>query len=75
MLCMLRHNWWGLNPTALRKAKTAYNFGLSECNRVKNNFKTTFFSSLQAEIVLKRYEPPNLDLQCLQNSIIIIFGT
>ena len=23
-----------LNPTALRKAKIAYNFGLSECNRV-----------------------------------------
>ena len=23
------------NPTALRKAKVAYNFGLSECNRVK----------------------------------------
>ena len=24
-----------LNPTALRKAKIAYNFGLSECNRVQ----------------------------------------
>ena len=24
-----------LNPTALRKANTAYNFGHSECNRVK----------------------------------------
>ena len=24
-----------LNPTALRKAKIAYNFGLSECNRVR----------------------------------------
>ena len=23
------------NPVALRKAKIAYNFGLSECNRVK----------------------------------------
>ena len=23
-----------INPTALRKAKTAHNFGLSECNRV-----------------------------------------
>ena len=23
------------NPIALRKAKTVYNFGLSECNRVK----------------------------------------
>ena len=24
------------NPVALRKAKIAYNFGLSECNRVKS---------------------------------------
>ena len=24
-----------LNPTAIRKAKIVYNFGLSECNRVK----------------------------------------
>ena len=26
-----------LNPTAFRKAKIVYNFGLSECNRVKIN--------------------------------------
>ena len=26
------------NPTALRKAKIVYNFGLSECNRVVYNF-------------------------------------
>ena len=26
---------WCLNPISLRKAKIAYNFGLSECNRVK----------------------------------------
>ena len=25
-----------INPIALRKAKIAYNFGLSECNRVKH---------------------------------------
>ena len=25
-----------LNPTALRKAKIVFNFGLSECKRVKN---------------------------------------
>ena len=24
-----------INPIALRKAKIAYNFGLSECNRIK----------------------------------------
>ena len=27
---------WIFNPVALRKAKIVYNFGLSECNRVKN---------------------------------------
>ena len=26
------------NPIALRKAKIVYNFGLSECNRVKEEF-------------------------------------
>ena len=26
---------YSFNPTALRKAKIVYNFGLSECNRVK----------------------------------------
>ena len=26
-----------LNPIALKKAKIVYNFGLSECNRVKGN--------------------------------------
>ena len=26
-----------INPTALRKAKIVYNFGLSECSRVKMN--------------------------------------
>ena len=28
-----------LNPTALRKAKIVYNFGLSECNRVERKGK------------------------------------
>ena len=35
-----------LNPIALRKAKIAYNFGLSECNRVKG-IKLVWFFSLQ----------------------------
>ena len=26
------------NPTALKKAKTAYNFGLFDCNRVNQSF-------------------------------------
>ena len=25
-----------INPIAIRKAKIVYNFGLSDCNRVKN---------------------------------------
>ena len=29
-----------INPIALRKAKIVYNFGLSECNRVKNQSLT-----------------------------------
>ena len=29
-----------LNPSAFRKAKIIYNFGLSECNRVKSSFYT-----------------------------------
>ena len=32
------------NPIALRKAKIAYNFGLSECNRVKVYGYTCIFS-------------------------------
>ena len=30
------------NPIALRKAKIVYNFGLSECNRVKNPTKSQY---------------------------------
>ena len=29
---------WHFNATAPRKAKIAYNFGLSECNRINNAF-------------------------------------
>ena len=29
-----------LNPVALRKAKIVYNFGLSECNRVKTHLNS-----------------------------------
>ena len=37
--CLLMCN--SFNPTALRKAKIVYNFGLSECNRVKANGYTS----------------------------------
>ena len=31
---MKGHSIYFVNPTALKKAKIVYNFGLSECNRV-----------------------------------------
>ena len=37
-----------LNPTALRKAKTAYNFGLSKCNRVKVFWRLVLTGSIFA---------------------------
>ena len=33
--CILKDFFFDMNPTAHRKAKIVYNFGLSECNRVK----------------------------------------
>ena len=35
-----------LNPTALRKAKIVYNFGFSECNRVKSTLTHTLYWDL-----------------------------
>ena len=35
-----------LNPIALRKAKVAYNFGLSECNRVDKSLTKTEVTSV-----------------------------
>ena len=41
---------YNVNPIALRKAKTVYNFGLSECNGVKvNGF---FFRGINSEIYI-----------------------
>ena len=34
-------SFWVLNPIALRKAKIVYNFGLSECSRVKGYMNLT----------------------------------
>ena len=39
-----------LNPIAFRKAKIVYNFGLSECNKVKvNGYNSIFFCCLGIE--------------------------
>ena len=35
-LCILKDFFFDINPIALRKAKSLYNFGLSGCNRVKS---------------------------------------
>ena len=43
MRCTLK-----LNPIALRKAKIVYNFGLSECNRVKFLFVFLFQPLMRA---------------------------
>ena len=41
ILSMIYLNIDLLNPIALRKAKIVYNFGLSECNRVKMKFSVS----------------------------------
>ena len=49
-----------MNPTALRKAKIVYNFGLSECNRVNRktvvlskNIKIIFFAIFSYFLTVK----------------------
>ena len=41
-ICILKDVFFDMNPIAFRQAKIAYNFGLSECNRVER--KTTMLS-------------------------------
>ena len=36
MIMMGLFSYFAFNPTALRKAEIVYNFGLSECNKVKD---------------------------------------
>ena len=43
-----------LNPTALRKAKIVYKFGLSECNRVKGKECTKTMHLLQMFIMRRQ---------------------
>ena len=42
-----------INPIALRKAKIVYNFGLSECNKVKSSFLIFFFWLTKCEEFLQ----------------------
>ena len=57
-----------LNPIALRKAKIAYNFGLSECNRVKI-WQITLFS-----VTLLPWSGVCSLLRCLPGSFIHYMG-
>ena len=41
-----------VNPVAHRKAKTVYDFGLSECNSVKQIYLEAEFSVFQGKIML-----------------------
>ena len=45
------------NPIALRKAKIVYNFGLSECNRVKQVTASNHDLLLARTAYLKSYFP------------------
>ena len=47
---MYFHPFSFINPIALRKAKIVYNFGLSECNRVKETHSS--LSSFKTKSVL-----------------------
>ena len=43
------------NPIALRKAKIVYNFGLSECNRVKKKRKLSYLEALSYCLDMQMY--------------------
>ena len=62
-----------INPIALRKAKTLWSFGLSECNRVKvYNMENSKISVDPDEVA--HYEPSHLKLHCLQIQLFPFFG-
>ena len=53
-----------LNPTALRKAKIVYNFGLSKCNSVKmaENVDVHSCTSNRSKIILSKFSYSRLNL-------------
>ena len=59
-------NFHYFNPIALKKAKIAYNFGLSECNRVNKggNFLDFLFACLENE-ALPNGVYSNITLNCV----------
>ena len=64
-----------LNPIALRKAKTVYNFGLSECNRVKVNGEMKKFCCFTDFLPSHWGLPALLVLEGLINSALQISST
>ena len=40
------HDSTAFNPTALKKAKIVYNFGLSECSRVKSLIRVDLYHTI-----------------------------
>ena len=54
---------FSINPTALRTAKTLWNFGPSECNRVKRYVSALFdqtYLPLYIEVLLHLQLPPDM---------------
>ena len=61
------------NPTALKKAKIVYYFGLSECNRVKAPKIVDFANSIDPDEVAHN-ELPHQFLACLPSSLFRTLG-
>ena len=60
--CILKDFFFDMNPIALRKAKIVYNFGLSECSRVKRktivlskDIKIIFFAMISYIFNCQKY--------------------
>ena len=50
--CIIKNFFFDINPVAHRKAKVIYNFGLSECNRVK---RKTIVLSTDIKIIFLQF--------------------
>ena len=57
--------FFNLKTIALRKAKIVYNFGLSECNRIKG----VGFANSVAPAEVAHKEPPHLDPHSLHSNL------
>ena len=62
---------YAFNPIALRMAKIVYNFGLSECNRVKAYHNAYFYEEIQT-LILKLSIIPSYLEHCNHHPMFII---